>query len=154
MKNKFIIAVVAVIVLLIVVYVVSGNIKKSSAPSPSSAPTANESVSPSPTVRPTSSATPSAVLNYQDAVKKYAGTRIQFDMYCQASPNQITIKKGSAIMIDNRSGDARTFAVGTVNFTLPGYGFRIMTPTSKTLPATQFIACGSAQNVGRVIIQQ
>jgi hypothetical protein len=56
-------------------------------------------------------------------------------------------------MLDNRSGDSRTFAVGGVFYTLPGYGWRIVTPTSTALPATLYLDCGSARNVGTLKLQ-
>lgn len=56
-------------------------------------------------------------------------------------------------MLDNRSGDARTFAVGGVFYSIDGYGWKIVTPSAKTLPATVYLDCGSARNVGTLLLQ-
>ena len=147
MKNTTLVIVIVVVVAIIVVFAVAGG-RSTNAPTTSPTVTASSVVSKKPVAT-----TGSISIAYADAIKKYAGTRIQFDAQCQASPNQITIKKGTAIMLDNRSGDARTISVGSVKYSLAGYGFRILTPTSPTLPATLVIDCGSAQNVGRINIQ-
>lgn len=65
----------------------------------------------------------------------------------------MSIKNGTSIMLDNRSGDARTFAVGGVFYSIAGYGWKVVTPSSKTLPATMYLDCGSARNVGTIMLQ-
>ncbi len=155
MKNsKIIIGAVVAVVIIIVLVMVSDE---------SSAPTASPEASASVSATPVASATPTPrsgattapkTLTYQEALNKYSGTRIQFDARCQAIPNQLVVKTGTAVMLDNRSGDARSFSVGTVKYTLPGYGFRIITASSTTFPKTLVIDCGSAQNVGQILIQR
>ena len=146
MKNTILaVVLVAVIVVIIVIVAGRGGDDKVST---------NASLSPSPTVVASPKATANPILTYQEAIKKYEGTRIQFDARCQATPNQITVKNGAAVMLDNRSGDARNFSVGATKYVLAGYGFRIITASSKTLPATLVIDCGSAQNVGRILVQK
>ncbi len=153
MKNTTLVLVIVVVVAIIIVFAVAGG-RSTNAPTISPTVTASSVVSTAPVASKKPAPTTSSVsIAYADAVKKYAGTRLQFDAQCQASPNQITIKKGTAIMLDNRSGDARTVSVGSVKYSLAGYGFRILTPTSPTLPATLLIDCGSAKNVGRINIQ-
>ena len=99
-------------------------------------------------------ATPVQPTTYGDAVQKYGDKRIQFDMYCQANPVNSTYKNGTAIMLDNRSGDARTIAVNGVHYVLGGYGWKILTLSSKVLPATWAVDCGSARNVSKILIQK
>jgi hypothetical protein len=65
----------------------------------------------------------------------------------------MSVKNGTSVMLDNRSGDARTFAVGGVFYSIAGYGWKIVTPTSKDLPATLYLDCGSARNVGTLLLQ-
>jgi hypothetical protein len=155
MKNTTIIGIVVVIAILIIILVVGGRPNSDVAQNTASvSPSASASSSPTSSAKPAGTTVAPSNLSYSDAIKKYAGTRIQFDQYCQASPNQITIKKGTSIMLDNRSGDARTISVGSVKYVMAGYGFRIVTPTASVLPATLLIDCGSAQNVGKVIIQK
>lgn len=91
--------------------------------------------------------------SYADALAAYSNRRIQFDQYCQAQPSRVAIASGESVMLDNRSGDARTFAIGGVFFTLPGYGWKIYTPSVKTVPATLYVDCGSARNVGTILVQ-
>ncbi len=90
---------------------------------------------------------------YTQAVAQYVGRRIQFDAHCQAQPTSLALQAGLSVMIDNRSGDARTFAVGGVYFTLPGYGWKIVTPAAPKLPANVYLDCGSARNVGIIVLQ-
>lgn len=123
---------------------------------PSASPSAAVSVSPSasPVVaKPVVKATPLPT-NYGDAVVQFEGRRIQFDMYCQANPVNNTYKNGTSVMFDNRSGDARIITVGGVQHSLAGYGWKIITLSSKTLPATLAVDCGAARNVSKILIQQ
>lgn len=94
--------------------------------------------------------------SYADAVKKYEGKRIQFDMYCQAIPTSLVFKNGVTVMLDNRSGDARTVKIGGVSYSLAGYGWKLVTLSvaSSKLPATLAIDCGSARNVSKVLLQK
>ena len=154
MNNKTLIVVVVVVAIMVIIAVVGGRSNPFATPTPTPSGAATNSVSPKAMTTPRISSSGSMPQSYEDAVKKYAGTRIQFDARCQAIPNQITIKTGASIMLDNRSGDARTISLGSVKYAMGGYGFRIITPYSKTLPATQIIDCGSAQNVGQVFIQR
>ena len=114
------------------------------------------SPSPTPTVKIASKAkgTAPATLTYTQAVEQYAGKRIQFNQYCQGVPNYVTYQNGTNIMLDNRSGDARTIKVGATAYSLAGYGFRIVTLSSATLPATLLLSCGSAVNVGQILLQK
>lgn len=118
---------------------------------------------PTPSASPLVSTTPKSGVStkvspmpasYTDAVKLYANRRIQFDMYCQATPVNNTYKSGLGIMLDNRSGDARIIAVGGVQYHLAGYGWTIIVPQPKTLPATLAVDCGAARNVSKILIQQ
>lgn len=66
----------------------------------------------------------------------------------------MTIKSGTSIMLDNRSGDARTIKVGDQTFQFSGYGYRILTLSSPVLPKTLMLSCGSAVNVGQILLQK
>ncbi len=129
------------------------------------APQLGVSPSPSPSVSgapvgvkgtPKPNITPAGVpmpKSYSDALTTYANRRMQFDQYCQASPSRVSIARGQSIMLDNRSGDTRTFAVGGVYFTLEGYNWKIFTPSVSAVPATVYVDCGSARNVGTILVQ-
>jgi hypothetical protein len=94
--------------------------------------------------------------SYADALKTYENRRIQFDQYCQAIPTSLVFKNGVTLMLDNRSGDARTVKVGPTAYYLSGYGWKIVTLSvpSSTLPATLAIDCGSARNVSKILLQK
>jgi len=145
--------VIAVAVVIIVIALARG--PQSYQPGATATPSGSPSASANPTPKTGTHATPvsTAPGTYGDAVTAYANRRIQFDQYCQAVPNSLSIKKGLAIMLDNRSGDSRTFAIGGVNFTLPGYGWKIYIPSVAATPATLHIDCGSARNVGTILVQ-
>lgn len=103
---------------------------------------------------PLSSKTSSSAA-YSAAVKQYEGRRVQFDMYCQAIPTSLSFKNGTSIMLDNRSGDARTVTIGGTAYYLSGYGWKVITlwKSSSQLPATLSINCGGAVNVSSILLQ-
>ncbi|MEX2090663.1 MAG: hypothetical protein WD989_00835 [Candidatus Paceibacterota bacterium] len=119
---------------------------------------ATPSVSVGPTKAPakvgaTASPVAGSTKSYTELVKEYDGRRIQFNQDCAAIPNYITYKNGTSIMIDNRSGDARIVKVGSNSYSLQGYGYRIITLSSNSLPQELFLDCGSAVNVGKILLQ-
>lgn len=143
-------------VALAIVVGVVGYSRRSNAPaemSPSPSTAASPSRSPSAGTSKSGSAANSPK-TYTDYVKEYNGRRIQFDINCQAIPNNVTFKTGSTLMFDNRSGEARTIKIGDASYQFPGYGYRILTLTSKTLSKTLLISCGDAVNVGQILLQK
>ena len=123
---------------------------------PTVSPQVSESVSPSATLAPGKTATPrptTSTLTYSQAINLYVGKRIQFDQLCKASPANSTFKNGVNIMFDNRSGDARTITIDGKAYSFAGYGWRIIYLSSKTLPHTVKMNCGSTTNVGQIILQ-
>ena len=99
------------------------------------------------------SGTANQTIKYTQLVKDYEGRRIQFDINCQAIPANTTYKNNTKIMFDNRSGDARTFVIGGVKYNFPGYGYKILNISGSNLPAKVSFNCGSAVNVGSILIQ-
>ena len=128
----------------------------------------NASVTPTPSATPKTSVKPKSPtpstpvsggvidghLTYGQAVQKYAGARIQFDQYCQAVPSSTSYKNGTAVMFDNRSGDARQIALNGTVYSLGGYGFKVIVLTSAQLPREIKIDCGAARNVGTILLQK
>ena len=96
---------------------------------------------------------PVGPLSYQDAVVIYKDTRIQFDANCKATPNNVTFKNGTDIMIDNRAPVARTIKIDT-NYTVGAYGFKIIKLSSATLPVTWLLDCDKSQNVATILLQK
>lgn len=123
----------------------AGDMSPSSSPSSSPAPKAQAGGAKDSPAAPSKS--------YTELVSEYDGRRIQFDQNCQAIPNGVTFKEGTSIMLDNRSGDPRTIKVGDKSFDLQGYGYWITTLSSPTLPQELFVSCGSAVNVGKILLQ-
>lgn len=91
---------------------------------------------------------------YGSAVSQYGQNRIQFDMRCQAVPTVSTFNNGASVMLDNRSGDARIISLNKVQYRLSGHGWAIVRLAAKTAPTTWMIDCGSAVNVGKILIQK
>lgn len=92
-------------------------------------------------------------LSYEAALNLYKDSRIQVTTECQASPSNGTFKNGTKIMLDNRSAIAHNFKLGT-NFTVKAYGFKIVTLSSATLPATWLLDCDLHQNIATIGIQK
>ena len=100
-----------------------------------------------------STSKPAPVMSYAEALAKYKDRRIQFDQSCQATPNNMTFKNGTTIMLDNRAGVARNINInGPVS--IKAYGFKIITLSSNTLPKTILVDCGTGQNVATILIQK
>jgi hypothetical protein len=156
MDTKKLGPVIGVVVILLVVVVMlrgkDGALNPDASPTPTASPSV--SVSPTATPKPAATAKPAAIpTNYGAAVVQYADRRIQFDMYCQANPVNNTYKNGTSIMLDNRSGDARTIVVNGVHYALAGYGWKIITLSAKSIPATWAVDCGAARNVSKILLQ-
>jgi hypothetical protein len=99
------------------------------------------------------SASPQVTLSYQQALVKYKDARIQLDKTCQASPDKMTFKVGSEIMLDNRAGVSRIIKIGTP-YTIKPWGFKIVKLTGTKLPTTYMIDCDGQQNVSTVTVQK
>lgn len=122
--------------------------------------------SPEPTVQVSVSATPTPKTVYKpratpkppeptygEVAQLYEGRRIQFDVFCQAFPVESTFTDGTQVLLDNRSPDDRVVAIGGIQHGLRGYGWKVVTMTSTELPATLAADCGTAKNVGKIVIE-
>jgi hypothetical protein len=96
---------------------------------------------------------PAKPLSYATALALYKDKRIQLDQACIATPNNLTFKNNTKIMIDNRSDQTRAVKVGSTMSIKP-WGFKIVTLSSATLPATWLVDCGASQNVATILIQK
>ena len=92
-------------------------------------------------------------ISYANALLKYKDARIQLDKICQATPNNVTFKNNTSIMIDNRAPVARTVKVGST-FSIKAWGFKIVKLQSATLPVTWLMDCDKSQNVATILIQK
>jgi hypothetical protein len=121
----------------------------------SPSPSSSSSSAPGTTVKPVVGKSPAPVSNksYTELVKEYVGRIIQFDDRCQINPKDPKFKNGTSIMLDNRSAIARTVTVGTAKYDLAGYGYKLITLSSPSLPKELNITCGSSGNVGKILLQ-
>jgi|GEM_PF-4153796 hypothetical protein len=76
----------------------------------------------------TTTVAPSAPKSYiVDSAKfKASGYYIQIYPGCQATPGNLTVKKGSQVMFDNRNDKGHTIAYKGVNHWLGAYGYAIL----------------------------
>ena len=93
-------------------------------------------------------------LTYAQAVKQYEGRRIQFNEQCGAQPSTMTLKRGTAVMFDNRWSGGRWITIDGKRYYLKGFGFTIITLTSQTLPHTVHIDCQTLKNVAQILLQR
>ncbi|MBI2063965.1 MAG: hypothetical protein HYT65_03170 [Candidatus Yanofskybacteria bacterium] len=153
-KRKLTWTVVLILALVLAVLILMNGrdqlaVQQTTSPMPTPTPTSAKMTAKKPPVSDTAQQTQV----YSEVVKQYVGRHIQFDANCQAIPTQTTFKNGAAVLLDNRSGDARTIKIGDVSYSFPGYGYKILTLSSSTLPKTLNLNCGSAVNVGSILIQ-
>lgn len=95
---------------------------------------------------------PAASLSYEQALIKYKDARLQLDKTCQASPDRMTFKNGTSIMLDNRAPVSRTVKVGST-YTIKAYGFKIIKLSASTFPTNLLVDCDKSQNVATIIVQ-
>ncbi len=119
---------------------------------PTTSPTT--STSPSPSASPAKTTPTPKPLSYSDAVGLYVNRRLQFDVNCVVNPSYVVFKKGTQIMLDNRYDKPRAVYLNGVLYNLSAYGFKIVTlTTTKPLPYTIIVDCGSGKNNGRIILE-
>ena len=107
-KNLKIWIAVAIVVIIVIGFFVFTN-KKPGSPVATATPTASPTPEPSSLqdINSKDIGVGSVSISYADALIKYADRRIQLDKNCQATPNNVTYKDNTGIMIDNRSAQAR-----------------------------------------------
>lgn len=102
-----------------------------------------------------SNATAPVKLPYGEAINVYAGKIIQFDPTCAAKPSYQVFKKGTVIMLDNRSSSDKKITLDSASYTIKAYDYALVTLTTKSqLPHTILVDCDGRQNVASINIQQ
>ncbi len=152
----WLIAGISVVLIVVIILIVARPAKKASEVT---IETPDETALVAPSKAPTYTAAPVATatapkLSYDDAVKMYGTHRIQFGETCLATPATSVFKKGSEIMLDNRSWEAKTFTVNGKAYSVAGQDYAIVPLT--VLPASMevMIDCGAMKNVATVTVQQ
>ena len=94
-------------------------------------------------------------LTYEDALKKYAGLRIQFDPTCKAIPSQMSLKSGTEVMFDNRSSVTQTVSFDDQSFDIAPFNYTVVNLfiSAPVLPYTVLMHCGNAKNVAQIFLQ-
>ncbi len=95
---------------------------------------------------------------YEQTLAAYADKRIQFNEKCQGIPGQMVLKKGTKIMLDNRSKYVQTINLDGAKVVLPAYSWQLVTITTKNqLPYNFNIDCrsegGSTENGAMIKLQ-
>ena len=119
-------------------------------------PTPSSTLSPSPV--PGKKTVPAASQTYDQVLATYADRRIQFNEKCQSIPSQMVLKKGTKILLDNRSKYVQTINLDGAKVVLPAYSWQIVTITTKNnLPYNYEIDCksdgGSTENGAMINLQ-
>lgn len=151
----YVIGVLAVLVVLAIV--VRGGREPQALETPTPTPQPEAVVAtPTPTPKPASKVRASVKPpspTYAEVAQQYTGRRVQFDVYCQVFPVENTFIEGTEVLLDNRSPDDRVVSLGGIQHGLRGYGWKVVTMTSTEWPATLAIDCGTAKNVGKIVIE-
>ena len=96
----------------------------------------------------------SGVAAYQQALTKYAASRIQFDATCNAYPKSVTFKSGTTAMLDNRADVTRVITFDSKQYTIAPLGYAVVSLSSTRLPRTYYVDCDQQKNVLTVMLQK
>lgn len=115
-------------------------------PSPASYATPTPKTSQPKNVNP--AGTTESSMTYSETLNTYSDRRIQFDEFCHGRPGQMVLKKGTKIMLDNRSDLQLILKMDKDSYVMPAYGWRIVTlPVSAAkLPYDLGIDCSSSRS--------
>lgn len=93
-------------------------------------------------------------ISYAKALETYKDRRIQFNDSCTATPNNVTYKDNTGLMLDNRSAKPLTIKIGTT-YSVKAYGFKIITlPDTYKQNKTLLVDCNGQQNVATILVQE
>lgn len=156
MSKKVWVWIIVILVVILVIWKLPSLFGKSlggfglTSPTPSPTPSSN--------YVPGKKTTPAVGLTYEQTLATYADKRIQFNEKCQSVPSQMVLKKGTKIMLDNRSKYTQTINLDGTKVVLPAYGWQIVTITTKNqLPYNFGIDCksdgGTTENGAMINLQ-
>lgn len=153
-KNLYII--IAVIILVVVISIIYALMQQNNSNTAQPTNNQNQTTNNNPTTSNT--ATPTASLSYQQALKAYTDKRIQFNINyngaCVAVPIHSVFKNGTKIMLDNRSAKTLTITLDGAVSNIKAYDFKIVTLSTKsTLPHTTKVDCNGSKGVSQLILQ-
>lgn len=111
---------------------------------------------PSPAATPNGRSEPlrrANALTYDQALEQYGDWRIQLNENCQARPARLTVKTGTTVMLDNRSGASQMVSADGRTYVIAPYSFRLLTTGGANLPHTVYLHCGQGRNVALITAQ-
>lgn len=154
MEKKYVISIVVIVVLVIaVISLIMVHNRNENQVATQTIPTSGtlsgtDQASSTPTTTPASSSTsghPAPMVSTSNTLyNKYlpdyesSGHRIQLVASCDATPYTLSIKMGQTFMVDNRNAQSDAISVEGQNFTIPGYGFALVSAFEK---GTYFVSC-------------
>ena len=103
-------------------------------------------------VNPINTYNPQTLSFYEQALSEYKDARIQLDDKCQATPNYVTYKNNTSVMIDNRSASSRIIKLGST-YNIEPYGFKIIFLSSPITPLAWYLSCNESKNVATILVQ-
>lgn len=107
--------------------------------------TPTSSPSSSPVSGRTGSSAPKSNLTYEQALQQYGNWKIQFNDICQASIGQMAVKKGTKVLLDNRSNIPKVIKFSGSTISLPAFGWQVITATTnEPLPYSLTMDCQSS----------
>ncbi len=135
----------------------NGGTGKLSTPGTSASPSVSASATPKVSGQAKTSASPSpmptSTLSYTQLVQLYANKRFQFDSSCNSQPSSMVLKNGSNILLDNRANETRVIVLNGASYTLPAYGYRVVTVSNSVLPQKIGVTCNGKVNSGMIDLQ-
>ncbi len=106
-------------------------------------------------VKPRVSTKPTVTVDtrsYTEMIVAYKDRTIQFNSQCQVPPlTQRGFKVGTDVLLDNRGSQPAKIVFGGVSYTLPGYGWKVV---SLDAPGDYKIDCNNLQNVTTLTVQR
>lgn len=136
MNKKYIYAsIIAVVVIIaLILYFNKSDKDDSSKQTPTEQQTNDVNTNPEQTTTSTpeqTTTTPPKKLNYGEAIKAYP-SRYQF-INCSANPGQMTVKKGTAVMLDNRDKVAHTIKANGQSVKIAALDYAVIYPKLVTI---------------------
>lgn len=161
MQNKYVKWIVAIVVLLVLLGIVQLLQRNAQQRTERQAMEAKQAAQNQPAAGTSTGTTPPASggtnlsLSYNEALKAYGTSRIQFDEFCTAAPNRMTFKSGAKVMLDNRSNDARKIVLDGKVYNIKAFDYALVTlPTVTTTNKTLQINCADLVNVATILLQK
>ena len=99
------------------------------------------------------SSSPVQKLSIDQASKFFSDKQIVFDSNCKPTPDKLTVKNNSAIMIVNQGKNNTTFSLDQTTFSIAAGQYKLTTVSRKTLPATILVGCGADKTAASIIVQ-